>query len=498
MQADAGAITDVIDVEAQPEQDIAVPEDVAGHDVASLHGEGWEGREAKADLSDPAMRSLEQWLGVDAVRSMGSADVEALRRAVSMLPEPEPADSFVWDAIRSPEDVTRVAEAVVGYRQFDIAALVISDAMGANGQFRKAARHARQSADTRIADMVERERKSLVPVYQLVEGADRLSEALEALFGRKEFTVGAAQSVLAAAGAVSIALPMMTAGFVLPRQPHDHELEGLDRLRRRIIAASDSAKAACGVVPLEYSDGVLSGVRRSISERRAGDFVFAVQALGGRVEGRDRLADAGRAFAAYFAARDGFAEAAAALGFGPEHHGALLSHALLRRCLRSGARAAGVDWPSVAGELAARVDLGSEEAAEAMRRFVMPGLSGRLRAACKDLRREISQVREAASRFATRKEYWLAAAARVASAAPGATLANVREVMEAEPQIDRFRNVLRDFGAVTRADVDPLERHLEWMISAYALPVPDEAVDRVVETRAGIIPLRLARQDEAA
>lgn len=498
MQEGAGAITDVIDVEAAPEEDFSVPADVAEYDVASIHGEGWDER-APHDPSDPAVRSLGQWLGAEAVASMSRADLDALRRAVSMLPDPEPEDSFVWNAIKSPEDVTKVAEAIVGYRQFDVAALVISDAMGANGQFRKVARLSRQPADMRIADLVAVERRSLEPVYGIVEGVDRVAEAMEGLFGRHDFTVGAAWSVLAAESAIRRALPMMSAGFVLPRPPRDHELEGLDRIRRRIVAAADAAKAACGVYPLEYSDGVLSGVRRSLSERRAGDFVFAVQALGGRVEGRERLSDAGRAFAAYFAAQDGFAEAAKAMGFAGEDLGTLLSHVMLRRCLRSGARSAGVEWAAVAEQLCARTDMDAEEAEDLVSRLCLPGLSGRLRGACKgDAGRSLAAVREAATRHATRKEYWLAAAVRVAAAAPGATLANVREVMDAEPQIDRYRSVLREYGALTRADVDPLERHLEWMISAYALPVPDEAVERVIETRAAIIPLRLACGEKAA
>lgn len=479
-----------IDVEAKPQEDLAVPDEVRGGDMKAVHGEGWDGKPAGLDVDAGLLQSLEQWLGREHVAAMDGREVEALRRGVSRLPEPEGGDSFVWEAIRSPDDVSRVAEAVVGYRKFDPDWVDVSDAMGANVHFRREIRAARLPREAPLAEFVGRGADSAQAIEAFRERVIALSSAMSGVFEGESFSLSAGLAVLGAAEGLR-SLPVPEDGFAVDRVPSDEELAALDGLRRRAVVASEAVRKACGVEPLRFSAGALSGVRRSLTDRRAGDFVFAVEALGGRLADRDALAEAGKAFLSYFAACEAFSATAAAMGYEAKDEKALVFRMSLRRCLMSAVREAGMAWADVSPGLAVRADAAADGLGTVGGASV-PGLSGRLLAVCKDRTRPLAEIAEAARKVAVARRYWLAAGERALAARPKATLGEMREVIEAEPSVSKWRDALKEVGALTRTDVDALERHLEWMVSAYALPVPDEALERIVETRAAIVPLRLA------
>jgi len=478
-----------IDVEASPQDDVAVPEDIRNGDMAAVHGEGWNEPDAGHGLDHSLLQSLEQWLGKEHVGAMTAREVDALRRGVSRLPEPEGEESFVWSAIRSPDDVPHVAEAVVGYRRFDPHWLDLSDAMGANAHFRREIRALRTPRDVTLASFVKRGTEAADAIDGLRARITSLSEAMARVFEAEGFTLAAGLTVLGAADGLGA---LSGSGFQIGRLPEDEDLALLDGLRRRAVVASEAVRKICGVEPLRYSDGSLSGVRRSIMDKRPGDFLFAVEALGGTLGDREALSEAGKAFLVYFAACGAFSEQARELGYAAPDEPSLVARLSVRRCLRSAAREAGVEWTSVAGFLSLKAEIGSGPFTSFIEEIGMPGLSGRLLAVSKDRSRTLDEVAEAARKVVVTKRYWLAAGERVLAVRPAATLGEVREVMDAEPSVSKWRDALKEVGAITRADVDALERHLEWMVSAYALPIPDEAMERIVETRAAIVPMRLA------
>ncbi|RWL23353.1 MAG: hypothetical protein EOR63_32220 [Mesorhizobium sp.] len=481
-----------IDVEAAPHEDVRVSEEVARSDMAAIHGGGWNEEPGQEGFDETLLRSLDQWLGRDHVASMSPRELEALRRGVAKLPEPESEDSFVWGAIRSPEDVPHVAEAVVGYRRFDPNWLDVSDAMGANAHFRREIRSARLPRDMDLASLVQRGGDAAKAVEALRGHILALSAAMSGIFAAEQFTLGAGLAALGAMEALR-SLPVVSAAeCAMGRIPQDEELASLDGLRRRAVVASEAVRKACHVEPLRFSAGALSGVKRSVMDKRAGDFVFAVEALGGSLSDREALAEAGRAFLAYFAASEAFSAGVLALGFAPHEEGALVARLSIRRCLRSSAREAGLDWEEVSPQLAVRAGTTAAEFHDFLAEATLPSLSGRLMSVCKDRSRPLAEIAEAARKVSVEKRYWLAAGERVLAVRPKASLGDMREVIDAEPSVAKWRDALKEVGALTRADVDALERHLEWMVSAYALPVPDEALERIVETRAAIVPMRLA------
>lgn len=482
-----------LDIEASPAEDVKVPDEVVLHDFMALHGEGWDEVPAEPDRSDPMMLSLEQWLGADLARSLSVKELEALRLSVGRLPEPEAPDSFVWNTIQRPDDVPVVAEAIVGYRRFDPAMVAVSEALGGNGHFRKFAKALRVEDTDRLEEHVDREIAAAAAMKEFMARMENAAVALKSVFGDREFTIAAALVAFGAAGAIAQAQHHYSSGFDISHDVSDEDLEALDGLRRKAVGAADAVKKACRVDPLLYSRNVLGGVRRSIAEKRAGDFVFAIEALGGKMETRERIQDAGRAFAIYLTAIDAFAAAAESFGVDPAQERALLARLLVRRHLRSAARKINVEWDTVREELELRPGLDPEAVRGFLESLDDPGLSGRLVAVCRDLSRKLVDVSQAAYRTATTREYVIEGGRRATEANKDITVGEVRRVIDGEPSLEEIREVLRTFGAVSRTDVEQLERHLEWMISAYALPVTDEAVVRIVETKAEIIPLRLAQ-----
>lgn len=483
-----------IDVEAEATEDPSVPEEVIEADVTALHGETPPA--AVALLPPPAVAldswkdSVVQWLGRDAVEEAGPTGTAVIMRSLSKMPEAEPEDSFVWSAIGGPGEINEVAAAIMDYRRVDSWALEVIDAMGANGCFRRWIRGSRQPDKTPLHVLVREEERRVEAIERLGARVARLEGAMEAVFGEGPFTVAQGLAALCASRGLISSMPRFHGGFSLSRTPEEAELDALDLARRRAVAAAGEVQKACRVDPLVYSRGVLAGVRRSLDDRRAGDFTFAVESIGGEIHGREGLVDAGRTFATFFAACDAFSEAASSLGYSPSDEPALLSHVLARRLLASGARAAGVRWEDVSSGLRVRCDLDAEAALAAIQGLGDEGLAGQLSAVTRQLDHPLAAVLEAGRRVCIERGYRAAAGRRVLAARGAATVGEIRRVMDFEPGMEDCWKRLRSRGVTSRADVDPLERHVMWLVAAYALPVPDEAVTRLVETRGGVLPLR--------
>lgn len=484
-----------VDIEAIPDNDLVVPPEVVESDLQSIRGRDWEDAQGAVDTADPLLQSFEQWLGREAVSKLNLGDFQVLKRSVGMLPDPVAPDSFVWDAIKGPADILRVSEAVMSYRQFDQSALVLAEAMGGNADIRGVVKTTSFSAEGLVKDFVTHERITVDRIAAFNDRLDVLVPFMKNMFGlERDFSVGAAVTVIAAAKGLERGFSRMEVGFELSAPVTEEVLERLEFFREEMVRASELVRKACKVAPLRFSLGTLSGVRRSLSEDGAGDFRYAVRALGGTIETDEDFMAAVAAFGEFLRNVDDFNRVVVDAGFGRDESSRLLSHVMARRHLKSSAEAAGVPWPNVAEELSIRPDANLETLAALVSGIGDDaGLTGRLKSVSRDYTKKLSAVMEVAKHHVVSNRYWMDAADRVVAVDPEVVIGDLREIIRLEPQIATAKEELKACGAGSREDIDELETHLEWMISAYALPVPEEAFDAIVSTRAEIIPLSLSR-----
>lgn len=483
-----------VDIEAIPDVDLVVPAEVVEKDLQSIRGRDWEDAQGAVDGSDPLLQAFEQWLGKEAVAKLNLGDFQVLRRAVGMLPDPVAGESFVWDAIRGPADILRVSEAVMAYRQFDQSALVLAEAMGANSDIRGVIKNATCSPEDLVKDLVTTERLTVDRIAAFNERLDALVPFMHSMFGEKEFTVGAAVVAIAAAKGLERGFSKMEVGFELSSPVSEEVLERLEFFREEMVRASETVRKACKVAPLRFSLGTLSGVRRSLAADGAGDFRYAVRALGGSLETEDDFIAAVAAFREFLRNVDDFNSVVEGAGFGLDESSRLLSHVMARRHMKSSSEAAGVPWGNVAHELTIRPDVGLDT----LRALVSgvgedSGLTGRLKSVSRDHSKKLSSVMEVARHHVVSNRYWMDAADRVVEVDPEVRVEDLRDIIRLEPQIARAKEELKACGAGSGEDIDELEAHLEWMIAAYALPVREDAFDAIISSRAEIIPLSASR-----
>lgn len=483
-----------VDMEALPEGDLAVEPAIIDRDLVAVQGSDWERPDARLDYEDPLVQSLVQWLGRDAVEKLRNDSYQALKRSISMLPDPVEQSSFVWAAIGGPEDILKVSEAVLSYRQFDEGALVIADAMGANVEFRGVMRTLDRPDDMPLKNFLALETIAVNNIHAFNERLAALIPFMKGMFGDRDFSVGSAVVVIAAAKGFLRGLSKLESGFALSQPVSDELLGRLEYFREDIVRAAETVKRTCKVNPLRFSLGVLSGVRRSLVPGGAGDFRYAVRAIGGTIETDEDLVAAASAFSNYLQNTDDFNVALAAAGLSPEEAPQVVSHIMARRHLMTSAQAVGVPWAEVSCELSVSPDANLAAVEELIAHVGDDGLSGRLKAVAKGYSKRVADVLDVGRHHVTTRRYWMDAGDRVVEIDPEISIGDIKELVRIEPQIGKAKELLKSCGATSRQDIDTLERHLEWMTSAYALPVADEAFDAIISSRAEVIPLRLSQQ----
>lgn len=483
-----------VDMEAMPDRDLEVDSAHVERDLIAVQGSDWEKLDAELDFEDPLVQSLVQWLGRDAVSKLRNESFKALKRSIAMLPEPVEQSSFVWSAIRGPSDIIKVSEAVLAYRQFDEAALVIADAMGANVEFRNIIRSLDRPDDLPLKNFLALEAITVEGIHSFNERLAALLPLMKALFGDRDFSVGAAVVMIAASKGFSRGLSKLENGFNLTHSVSDELLGRLEMMREEIVKAAEIVKRTCKVNPLRFSLGVLSGVRRSLVPGGAGDFRYAVRAIGGTIETDDDLVAAAAAFGAYLQNTDDFNQALASVDLTPDEAPQVVTHIMARRHLMTSAQAVGVPWSEISEELSVSPTADLATVIELLDHVADDGLTGRLKAVAKGYSKRIADVLEVGRHHVTTRRYWMDAGERVVDIDPEISIADMKELVRIEPQIGKAKDLLKSCGATSGHDIDVLERHLEWMTSAYALPVEDSAFDAIITSRAEVIPLRLSQQ----
>ncbi|NTF16949.1 hypothetical protein G6L37_00720 [Agrobacterium rubi] len=483
-----------VDMDALPETDLSVDAAIVERDLAAMQGSDWELPDARLNFDDPLVQSLVQWLGKDAVDKLRNDGFQALKRSIAMLPDPVDSSSFVWAAINGPSDIIKVSEAVMSYREFDEGALIIADAMGANVEFRNVIRSLDRPEDMPLKDFLALETIIVGNIHGFNERLGSLVPFMKALFGDKDFSVGSAVVAIAAVKGFMRGLSRLESGFALSQSVNDELLGRLEAFREDIVKSAEVVKRTCKVNPLRFSLGVLSGVRRSLLPDGAGDFRYAVRAIGGTIESDEDLKAAAIAFSEYLRNTDDFNVAMTSAGLSPEEAPQVVSHIMARRHLMTAAQTVGVPWFEVSGELSVLPDVRIEAVEELISHVADDGLTGRLKAVAKGYSKRVADVLEVGRHHVTTRRYWMDAAERVVDIDSEISIGDLKELVRIEPQIGKAKELLKSCGATSRQDIDKLEQHLEWMTYTYALPVDDAAFDAIISSRAEVIPLRLSQQ----
>jgi hypothetical protein len=483
-----------VDIEAMPDGDLAVDAGAVDKDLVAIQGSDWEKPDAKLDFENPLVQSLVQWLGKEAVEKLRNDSFQALKRSIAMLPEPVEHASFVWNAIGGPDDILKVSEAVLSYRQFDEGALIIADAMGANTEFRNVIRTLDRGDDMPLKDFLALETITVNNIDAFNTRLDGLIPFMKGMFGEREFSVGAAVVAIAAVKGFVRGLAKLESGFELSQPIGDELLGRLEYFREEIVRAAEVVKRATKVNPLRFSLGVLSGVRRSLVPGGAGDFRYAVRAIGGTIETDEDLVAAATAFGEYLRSTDEFNVLVTQAGFSADEAPQIVSHLMARRHLMTSAQTVGVPWSEVSAELSVSPQAKLDGLGELIGHVADDGLTVRLKAVAKGYSKRVADVLEVGRHHVTSRRYWIDAGDRVAEVDPEISIGDLKELVRIEPQIGKAKDLLKSCGATSRQDIDTLERHLEWMTCAYALPVDDHAFDAIISSRAEVIPLRLSQQ----
>ncbi len=484
-----------IDIEALPVQDVVVEHDILQHDISALHGVAWDDVRRAPDAADPLIAALIQWLGKDRVMEMTAVECDHLRNAVSRLPDPVGPKSFAWNAIKEPADIRRVSEAVVTYRRFNQAAVAISEALGNNDEVRRIIMSQAGQPHEQFGAFVAAKRTELKHVSTLKTRIDGLRKPFADLFGKEDLSIEGAVVAITAAKGIGESLHHMRSGLALQQPIADEHLEAMDKLRRHIVSSADKVDRITGINPMRYSPSVLSGVRRSLGPDATGDYYAAIEGLGGIIDDGGELAEESRiAFTEFFDQTGAFNLLLTQIGLNAVDLPAILANVLVRRHLVSAARTAGIDWDAIKEDLSLAAKASYDDLAAFVARAEAPGMTGHLRAVSKNrMARPLAQVAKAARDHIVTQEYWLTAADRVVQVQDDLRFVDLREVLRMEPEIDNAKRLLKERGANNSDDVTELQMHLEWMISAFALPINDEAVEAIISSKADVIPMRLCK-----
>lgn len=488
-----------IDIEALTKvgPDIHVDEEIAQEDASQIHGDSWNTpRNTDIDFSDPVVSALVQWLGRDKVLEFSVDEIEYLRTMIGRLPEPVSSSSFAWEVVKTPADVRKIVDAVVIYRRFNHAAVKLSEIMGNNDVVRKIIRLPEIDPETTLAGYLQGKKKNHDLVVSFFKRLADVKTVFQDMFKTDNLSINATVIAAAAAQTLPQSFEHMKFGFVLPVGVTDGAMGELDKMRRHLVSAAEKVKRMCGINVMKLSRPALAGVRRSLGDESSGNFAFAVEGLGGRIEDDVHLVQLSQAFVSYFQQYEIFWHTMKELGLEKEHEPQLLARLLLRRHFMSAARTAEIEWDYVSQELEVNLNADFDALQLFVTAFEAPGLSGQLKAvASKTMDRPIDEAIAAARKHIVTNEYWMDVADRIVAFDPDIRFLDLRELLRMEPEIEAARASLHDVGANTSDDVDTLERHMDWMTMAFALPISDDAIERVVETRAEIIPMRLCSNE---
>ena len=467
----------LIDIEAEGRRRDVVTEDAAAKVMEML---AVAPRVAPAELAPGLRASVELVLGSGAVVS--EEEVAVLRKAALSLPPCVEPESFAWAAVDGPGDIDPLVRAVMVYHRFNVQAVTISEKIGANDDFRRFVRLYSGDGEAELASVVGLERRHADRIAGFLESVTSFVEKAGRVFTGGEWSIGAVLVLTAAVGGFQHSRDIIASGWTLPCEPAEECLDLVESLRMELAYSARQVMSSHGLNLLAYSLPALAGIRRSLEEG-GGGFAPALSVFGIEEHDGDRLVALASDISAFLRTCEQLEEVLRDNRFSPADMPAITSQVLVRKYLKEAAAATGIEWSSVSHLLSARDRVSPEDLAALVEAIEADTFSPKLDSISRDRRQPIGNVVYAADHYVYSRLYWIDAGERVTACDPGIRMMDLKAILELEPEIRANTEVLARAGVVDRRDVEVLERHLEWLIAVYAMPIPDGAVRRIVESR---------------
>lgn len=486
-----------VNVDAKPQEDVRVDAKKAEEVLDIYHD-----RQARAiaGVGIAERKVLENWLGKGFTDRLRDADAGIIYRALTNMPRPAAQGSFVWNVITDPASVRSALQAISDIKAFSSQTVVIADKIGANNHFREAIEKFDAARSAPLRQLVDKMSENVAGLRDFVDRVQYLRDRAQTVFMIEDLSVEAMLTIFAASHSIVASEDFISESISISQFPQGDILDKLEVARGLVVSASNDVKRICGVAPVLFSETALAGAIRSVKHMRPGDFVYVVEALGGSLEGEENIENAIKAFVDYMDAYAEMKREIVSWGYSEDEISALISYALIQRHLRTAAEELGVEFSRI--EIFLRlnrpVDVPEEEH-NAFRNHVMQffkemakdGVSGRLIAVCANKQTMLSKVYETIYRAAVEREYFLQVGQRIIDVYHDVTIGEVVEVIAQEAELRKANEAIRTLGVATADELTELEAHVEWAIAANSLPVPSDAITRLIESRGQVLPPRV-------
>lgn len=481
--------TSGVNVDAKPLDDVRVNAKKAEEVLDIYHD-----RQVKPaiGISVDERAILENWLGKSFTARLRDADAGLIYRAATNLPRPAPADSFVWNVITDPASVRSTLQAIENIKAFTNKTVIIAEKIGANNHFREAIEKFDAARSAQLKNLVNKLNDNVAGLRNFVDRVQYLRDRSQSVFKIDDLSVEAMLTIFAASHSIVASEEFISDSITISKFPQGDILDKLEVLRGRVVLASNEVKRICGVAPVLFTESALAGVLRSVQHMRPNDFVHVIEALGGVLEGEENIENAIKAFVSYMEAYQEMKREIVSWGYGEDEIPALISYALIQRHLLTAANELEIDFSRV--EIFLRLEQPEQDTDEArfefkqhvmqfFREMAKDGVSGRLIAVCEDKQVMLSKVYEKVYHAAVERDYFLQVGKRIIDVYHDVTIGDVVEVISQEADLRKAKEVINGIGVETQDDLMALEAHVEWAIAANSLPVPFEAISKLIDRR---------------
>lgn len=480
---------DNFNVDAAPKEDVRVDIKKA-ENVLSIYHDFQD--DSNEPISAEQKAVLMHWLGKSFVSRLRNTDARLVYKALMSLPKPAEKHSFVWNIISGPKSIRKALQAISDVKSFDNQTVVISDKIGANNDFREAIVHFGEGKDVMLRKIIGKIRENVAGLRSFVDRIEYLRGRVETMFKVDDLTVEAFLCIFAAAPSIVASERFINESVSISKYPQGDILSKLESIRGKVVEASNRVKAICGVAPILFSETALSGAVRSVKHMRPGDFVYVIEALGGALEGDENIENAIQAFVEYIESYNKMKSEIIDWGYGEDEIPALISYALIQRHLKAAAEELDIDFSRV--EFFFRLNMPIDAKDEDKKNYrddlmqffkeiEKDGVSGRLMAICGDKQSMMSKVYSIIYKATVEREYLLQVGQRIVDVYTEVTVGEVIDVISREDDLRKANEEIRKFGVHTPDDLAKLEAHVDWSIAANSLPVPSEAIVKLVELR---------------
>jgi hypothetical protein len=426
-----------------------------------------------------------RWIGVDSVTAIGARGVDVLAAGISRLPSAAPADSFVWKAARTPAELETMMKAVVIYQRFNVGAVNVSERIGPNDEFRRFVRQSDAPGHKLLVDVLAAEQGQVDRIVGFVNAVSDFISIAQTVFDNESWNIGSLLALASSVGGLKHSRASLEAGWDLLMAPSSKCLDDIEELRMQLAYMGRKLKDCCGVNFLSYPQASLSGLRRSLIDEEA-DLAGALDPFNVHIDGDEAIVAFAADLRVFLTLCDRLNAVLADSGYREADTSALISQVLARRYLIAGAEANGVDWALVSDGFRFRSTVTGADMQALIAALETEEFSGRLDNMCQDRGEDVRTVLLAADHYIVSRQFWLDAGNRVVDLDAGLRLMDLRAILEVEPEIQGNSETLRSVGAICRADVADLEKHLAWLLALYDLPISNSDIDRIISNRGPI------------